>query len=123
MLDGSGRFQLWKVGNKMNFFKSKKTAISLLVVSLILAGCGETTVTQEDYDNMVSEKDLKISELESQVLQMQEHISNLESKTQEVNSQFERLQSENWRDVVPDAESSLEDLNNEINNSEDVSSY
>ena len=107
----------------MNFFKSIKTATPLLLVSLTLAGCGEPTVTQEDYDSMVYEKDLKISELESQVTQMQEHISNLESKTQEVNSQFERLQSENWRDVVPDAESSLEDLNNEINNGEDVSSY
>lgn len=107
----------------MIFFKSIKTTVPLLVVSLVLAGCGEQTVTQEDYDRMAYEKDLKISELESQVSQMQEHISNLESKTQEVNSQFERLQNENWRDVVPDAASSLEDLNSEINNGEDYSSY
>jgi len=107
----------------MNLFKSIKTTIPLLLTALILTGCGELTVTQEDYDSMVYEKDLRISELESQVVQMQEHISNLESKTQEVNSQFERLQSENWRDVVPDAESSLDDLNNEINNGEDISSY
>lgn len=107
----------------MNFFKSIKTTTPLLLTAIILTGCGEPTVTQEDYDSMVYEKDSKISELESQVSQMQEHISNLESKTQEVNSQFERLRSENWRDVVPDAESSLDDLNSEINNGEDISSY
>ena len=107
----------------MNFFKSIKIATPLLLVSLTLVGCGEPTVTQENYDSMVYEKDSKISELESQVTQMQEHIENLEAKTQEVNSQFERLQTENWRDVVPDAESSLDDLNSEISNGEDVSSY
>ena len=107
----------------MNFFKLMKNATPLVLISLILTGCGEQTVTQEDYDNMVYEKDSRISELESQVALLQEHISNLESKTQEVNSQFERLQDENWRDVVPDAESSLDDLNNEINNGEDISSY
>ena len=106
----------------MNFFKSIKIATPLLV-SLTLVGCGEATVTQEDYDSMIYEKDSKISELASQVTQMQEHIENLEAKTQEVNSQFERLQTENWRDVVPDAESSLDDLNDEISNGEDVSSY
>lgn len=95
----------------------------LIALTVGLVGCGESTVTQEDYDSMVYEKDLKISELESQVSQMQEHIENLETRTQEVNSQFERLQTENWRDVVPDAESSLDDLNNEISNGEDVSSY
>ena len=120
---GFGKYRLLRLGDKMIFFKSIKTTVPLLVVSLVLAGCGEQTVTQEDYDRMAYEKDLKISELESQVSQMQEHISNLESKTQEVNSQFERLQNENWRDVVPDAASSLEDLNSEINNGEDYSSY
>jgi peptidoglycan hydrolase CwlO-like protein len=95
----------------------------LIALTVGLVGCGESTVTQEDYDSMVYEKDLRISELESQVTQMQEHIENLEAKTQEVNSQFERLQTENWRDVVPDAESSLDDLNNEISNGEDTSSY
>lgn len=101
-----------------------KCLISILTILTIgLAGCGQSTVSQEDYDNMVSEKDLRISELESQVLQMQEHVSNLELKTQEVNSQFERFKNENWRDVVPDAELSLDDLNDEINNGEDTSSY
>ena len=101
-----------------------KHLISILTITTVgLLGCGESTVTQEVYDNMVSEKDLRISELESQILKMQEHISNLESKTEEVNNQFERLETENWRDVVPAAGASLEDLNNEITNGEDISSY
>ena len=74
---GFGRDLLLRLGNKMNFFKSIKIATPLLLVSLTLVGCGEPTVTQEDYDSMVYEKDSKISELESQVTQMQEHIENL----------------------------------------------
>ncbi|MDC5641062.1 hypothetical protein OFN00_18610, partial [Acinetobacter baumannii] len=90
--------------------------------SLLLIGCTEK-VTQEDYDNMVSEKDQQIAELEKKVVQLQDHIASLESKTEEVNKQFERLKYENWRDVVPEAESSLDDLNSEIRNGEDYSSY
>lgn len=90
--------------------------------SILLIGCTET-VTQEDYDNMVYEKDQQIAELEGKVTQLQDHITSLESKIEEVNNQFERLKYENWRDVVPEAESSLEDLNSEISNGEDYSSY
>lgn len=97
--------------------------ILILSMTLSLLGCGQPSVTSEDYDNMVSDKDQRIAELEEQVSQLQEHIAALETKTSEVNEQFDRLQYENWRDVVPDAESSLEDLNSEINNGEDYSSY
>ena len=90
--------------------------------SILLMGCSKT-VTQEDYDNMISEKDQQIAELEEKVVQLQDHIASLESKKEEVNNQFERLKYENWRDVVPEAESSLDDLNSEINNGEDYSSY
>ncbi|MFL1396800.1 bZIP transcription factor [Acinetobacter baumannii] len=90
--------------------------------SLFLMGCSEM-VTQEDYDNMLSEKDQQIAELEEKVTQLQGHIASLESKTEEVNNQFERFKYENWRDVVPEAESSLANLNSEIRNGEDYSSY
>lgn len=86
----------------------------MIILSTVLVGCGEQMIAQADYDNMVDEKDLRISELESQVLQLQEHIVNLEVKTQEVNDQFERFEDENWRDVVPDADASLEELNTAV---------
>ncbi|AUX86894.1 hypothetical protein C3F34_20040 (plasmid) [Acinetobacter sp. ACNIH2] len=94
-----------------------------LVLGLALVGCGEPQITQDEYDEMVSEKDARIEELEGQVQSLQEHVANLESKADEVNAQFERFQSENWRDVVPDAESSLEDLNSEIENNSEYSAY
>ncbi|HAV4655368.1 TPA: bZIP transcription factor, partial [Acinetobacter baumannii] len=53
-----------------NFF------VALLLVGLV--GCGKPSITQEDYDNMVSEKDQQIADLEEQVTKLQEHISNLE---------------------------------------------
>ena len=43
-----------------------------------LVGCGKPSITQEDYDNMVSEKDQQIADLEEQVTKLQEHISNLD---------------------------------------------
>lgn len=65
---------------------------------------------------MLEEKDYRIAELESKVAALEDHIQSLESKTDDVNEQFERLQTENWRDVVPDAENSLDELNSEIAN-------
>lgn len=53
----------------------------LIALTVGLVGCGESTVTQEDYDSMVYEKDLKISELESQVSQMQEYIASSSLKS------------------------------------------
>ncbi|WP_254626829.1 hypothetical protein, partial [Acinetobacter baumannii] len=102
--------------------KVNKFIQTVFISSSLLIGCTEK-VTQEDYDNMVSEKDQQIAELEEKVVQLQDHIASLESKTEEVNKQFERLKYENWRDVVPEAESSLDDLNREIRNGEDYSSY
>lgn len=85
----------------------------LPIISLI--GC-KGPISQAEYDAMVFEKDAKIAELEEKVAQLEEHIVNLETKTEEVNEQFERLESENWRDVVPDADNALENLNSEIEN-------
>ncbi|MBE2163704.1 bZIP transcription factor [Acinetobacter oleivorans] len=101
---------------------NKFIQIIFILSSILLMGCTKT-VTQEEYDNMIYEKDQQIAELEEKVVQLQDHIVSLESKIEEVNNQFERLKYENWRDVVPEAESSLDDLNNEINNGEDYSSY
>ncbi len=99
-------------------------------------GCNKA-ITQSEYDSMVEEKDQKIEELEAQneekdqqiaefetqINQMRDHIQTLESRTQEVNAQFERFQHENWRNVVPDAASSLENLNSEIENDPNYSTY
>ena len=70
---------------------------------------------------MVSEKDQQIADLEEQVTKLQEHISNLEVKTEEVNNQFKRFENENWRDVVPDADNAVEELNTEVENNPDAS--
>lgn len=102
----------------MNFLKP----ISF-VFALFLVGCGEATVSQEEYDSMVSEKDSRIEELESEVLSLQVHIESLESKTRDVNAQFERFESENWRDVVPDAESSLSELNTEVESYDEYTTH
>lgn len=90
--------------------------LPLLIIPIFsLIGC-KGPVSQAEYDSMIFEKDAKIAELEEKVAQLEEHIENLEKKTEEVNNQFERLENENWRDVVPDADNALEDLNSELGN-------
>lgn len=92
-----------------------KLILSTIFLSVFLSACSKS-VPQEEYDSMLSEKDYQISELENKITALEDHIQSLEAKTEDVNEQFGRLQYENWQDVVPDAESSLEDLNSEIEN-------
>ncbi|AHB92220.1 UNVERIFIED_CONTAM: bZIP transcription factor [Acinetobacter baumannii] len=82
--------------------------IILLLPVLVLTGCSDT-ISRAEHDAIVYEKDQKIAELE-------EHIAELEAKLEEVNNQFERFENENWRDVVPDVDNALDDLNSEVEN-------
>lgn len=97
----------------MNNIKFLKILMILPIFSFI--GCKDT-ISRAEHEVIVFEKDQKITELEAKVSELEEHIANLEVKTQEVNNQFERLKNENWQDVVPEANSALDDLNNEIGN-------
>lgn len=80
----------------------------LIMPVLVLTGCSES-ISRAEHEAIVYEKDQKIAELE-------EHITELEAKLEEVNNQFERFESENWRDVVPDVDNALDDLNSEVEN-------
>lgn len=75
---------------------------------LVLTGCSDS-ISRAEHEAIIYEKDQKIAELE-------EHITELEAKLEEVNNQFERFESENWRDVVPDVDNALDDLNSEVEN-------
>ncbi|BAP67552.1 bZIP transcription factor [Acinetobacter baumannii] len=80
----------------------------LIMPVLVLTGCSDS-ISRAEHEAIVYEKDQKIAELE-------EHITELEAKLEEVNNQFERFESENWRDVVPDVDNALDDLNSEVEN-------
>ena len=77
------------------------TKIAAIIVSmLLLSGCHAAGIyTQQDIDA----KDKQIAELK-------DHIEELESASNDLRANVDRLQSENWRDVVPDIEQSTEDL-------------
>ncbi|WOE34181.1 bZIP transcription factor [Acinetobacter baumannii] len=80
----------------------------LIMPILVITGCSDS-ISRAEHEAIVYEKDQKIAELE-------EHITELEAKLEEVNNQFERFESENWRDVVPDVDNALDDLNSEVEN-------
>lgn len=92
--------------------------VGFIFCALLLVGCGKT-YTAEEYDEMVSSKDQEITTLQEENTKLKEHIENLEIQTQEVNEQFDRFKSENWRDVVPAAQNSIDGLNNVVENNPD----
>lgn len=106
------------LANPMTLIKLSKTLTVVFITTVIFTGC-EKSVPQSECDSIIYEKDQEIEDLENKILYLKEHISTLESHADEVNSQFERLDSENWRDVVPDVDASLDDLNTEISNHQD----
>lgn len=82
---------------------------ALVVAVLLLVGCqGDAVYTQADID----ERDDRIAELEDQLSSARSRAEELESRLQDLQSASENLQAnvdrldfENWRDVVPDIES------------------
>lgn len=95
--------------------------LSIILISFSLTACREATVSQDEYDSMVMEKDEKIAELESRISELQDHVTSLEEKANEVTNQFDRFESENWREVVPDADDAVEELNAEVENNPEYS--
>ncbi|UNK49901.1 hypothetical protein MNR01_02360 [Lysobacter sp. S4-A87] len=87
------------------------TAITVILAS----GCQPLGIyTQGDIDEQqseIDEKDERIAELEAKLQLANEHADELESRLEDLQSasddlqsNVQRLQYENWRDVVPDIE-------------------
>lgn len=101
----------------------KSKYFSIIFISLVLVGCGENRISEEEYDEMISEKDQIISEQEEQIQKLNEHIANLEEKINEIDKQVQNFENQNWREVVPEVESQIVDLQSEVENSPVESEY
>ena len=115
--------------------------LTICFLSLAVASCGGSgggrysedyepdeyapTIQDEldDKEAKIQELQQKISDLEEEREEMEEYqqdmnqfVNDLQDKSAEVDYQIDRLQTENWRKVVPDIENSQEDLQQEFMN-------
>ena len=105
--------------------KIKYFSVAFISLALVtpLIGCGGNRISEDEYDEMVSEKDQIISEQQEQIQKLNDHIANLEEKINEIDSQVQNFEDQNWREVVPEVEGQIDDLQNEVGNSPVESEY
>lgn len=97
------------------------------ILAALLAACngsGGNRFDGPDYpepdDRPCSDEDARIAELEEQLEKACSQLASLEGRRDQLQSaaddlrdNVDRLSTENWRDVVPDIDSSAEDLESE----------
>lgn len=98
----------------------QKIRLTIVILSLVMVGCAKR-VNQESYDNMeweyqqkVEELEAKVTELESDVASKQEYINVMNASIQEVSSDADRFDYENWQYVVPDIYNGIKELESNI---------
>jgi cell division septum initiation protein DivIVA len=79
-----------------------------LAFCLAVSGCGQSRVETLETENA----DLRdqVDQLQTQLSNIKDKASSLKSASDDLQSQMARFQSENWRDVVPDAQQSSDSL-------------
>ena len=87
--------------------------ILVIATSFVMMGCAKK-VTQEEYDTMESNYQQQVSELEAKVASQQEYIEAVNSSIEDLRSNVNRFEYEDWRDVVPDVYQKAKDLETNI---------
>lgn len=91
----------------------KLTFLTVVIALAFLSGCTKT-VTQDKYDSMESSYEQQISDLESKVASKQQYIETVNTSIQELSSDVNRFEHEDWRDVVPDVYDKIKALETNI---------
>jgi len=79
-----------------------------LILTAMLAGCGPSKIEQLKAENR--ELHDKVDQLETKLSDVQEKATALETASDNLKEQLGRFQSEDWRDVVPDAQDPGEEV-------------
>jgi TolA-binding protein len=73
-----------------------------LLLCFALAACGPSKSEQLQSEN--EELRVQVEQLQSQLSEIKEKAESLETSSNDLRDQMARFQSENWREVVPEAE-------------------
>lgn len=91
----------------------KQLLVLAFASSLVMIGCTQQ-VTQDEYDVMESNYQQQVSELEAKVASQQEYIETMNSSIEDLSSDVDRFEYEDWQDVVPDVYKKTKDLTTDI---------
>jgi septal ring factor EnvC (AmiA/AmiB activator) len=90
----------------------RKKVISVLVFATMfcLSGCQELNIcTQTDIDRkngQIAALEMQLQSARENADELKSRLSDLQDASEDLQANVDRLKSENWRDVVPDIESS-----------------
>ena len=85
-----------------------RMGITIIVAALILTGCGQPELERTKAENV--ELRAQVERLQGEISDIKEKADALETSSGELRSQMDRFQSENWRDVVPDAQAASDQV-------------
>lgn len=84
------------------FWSGGNTRVLALFAFCLLIGCGQSRTKGLEAEN--EELRSQVEQLQTQVAGIREKAETLESSSSALKDQMSRFQSEDWRDVLPDAE-------------------
>jgi outer membrane murein-binding lipoprotein Lpp len=85
-----------------------RTMIAVITAALVLTGCGQPELDRTKAEN--EELRAQVESLQGEISDIKEKADALETSSGELRSQMNRFQSENWRDVVPDAQAASDQV-------------
>lgn len=101
-----------------------RVGVTMVAAALALTGCGPSELDRTKTEN--EELRAQVERLQGELSDIKEKADALETSSGELRSQMERFESENWRDVVPDAqaasdqvESDKDDLKSAVDDASD----
>lgn len=99
----------------MRSFKTASFTGATLALMFSLSACGPTEneklkVENEDLRSQVTQLEAKVTKVETAAEEVKSNAEELKTASDDLQSELSRFNSDNWRDVVPDATSAGDEV-------------
>jgi len=95
---------------------SRKSLVITGIILFFILSILQQQSAEDSYNEMESQYQQQISELEETVALKQEYINGMNTSLEEMNSNVDRFEYEDWRLVVPDVYHKAKELHSNIQN-------
>lgn len=85
-----------------------RLGVTVIAAALALTGCGQSELDRAKAEN--EELRAQVERLQGEISEIKGKADALETSSGELRGQMDRFQSENWRDVVPDAQAASDQV-------------